>query len=58
MELHHPIMSKLWDRGGQTKRKKRNNILVLLMYFIVDFSILPHDIKGLHKDSLKICEIL
>ena len=24
MELHHPIMSKLWDLRGQTKRKKRN----------------------------------
>ena len=24
MELHHPIMSKLWDLGGQTKIK--NNI--------------------------------
>ena len=23
MELHHPIMSKLWDLGGRTKRKKR-----------------------------------
>ena len=22
MELHHPIMSKLWDLGGRTKRKK------------------------------------
>ena len=22
MELHHPIMSKLWNLGGQTKRKK------------------------------------
>ena len=22
MELHHPIMSKIWDLGGQTKRKK------------------------------------
>ena len=22
MELHHPIMSKLWDLGGQTKRNK------------------------------------
>ena len=22
MELHHPIMSKLWDLGGQTKIKK------------------------------------
>ena len=21
MELHHPIMSKLWDLGGRTKRK-------------------------------------
>ena len=24
MELHHPIMSKLWDLGGRTKRKKKN----------------------------------
>ena len=23
MELHHPIMSKLWDLGGRTKRKER-----------------------------------
>ena len=23
MELHHPIMSKLWDLGGRTKRKKK-----------------------------------
>ena len=22
MELHHPIMSKLWDLGGRTQRKK------------------------------------
>ena len=22
MELHHPIMSKLWDLGGRTKRKE------------------------------------
>ena len=22
MELHHPIISKLWDLGGKTKRKK------------------------------------
>ena len=22
MELHHPIMSKLWDPGGRTQRKK------------------------------------
>ena len=22
MEQHHPIMSKLWNLGGQTKRKK------------------------------------
>ena len=22
MELHHPIMRKLWDIGGRTKRKK------------------------------------
>ena len=24
MELHHPIMSKLWDIGGRTKRKKKS----------------------------------
>ena len=24
MELHHPIMSKLWDPGGRTQRKKNN----------------------------------
>ena len=23
LELHHPIMSKLWNLGGHTKRKKR-----------------------------------
>ena len=28
MELHHPIMSKLWDLGVQTKRKKENDTLV------------------------------
>ena len=26
MELHHPIMSKLWNLGGQTKRKKERRI--------------------------------
>ena len=26
MELHHPIMSKLWNLGGQTKRKKERKI--------------------------------
>ena len=26
MELHHPIMSKLWDLGGQTKRINRYGI--------------------------------
>ena len=25
MELQHPIMSKLWEIRGQTKRKKRKN---------------------------------
>ena len=24
--LHHPIMSKLWDIGGRTKRKRKNVI--------------------------------
>ena len=27
MELHHPIMSKLWDLGGRTKRKKNHCFL-------------------------------
>ena len=26
MELHHPIMSKLWDIGGRNKRKERYKI--------------------------------
>ena len=26
MELHHPIMSKLWGFGGRTKRKKRRKM--------------------------------
>ena len=26
MELHHPIMSKLWDIGGRTKRKKKTKV--------------------------------
>ena len=25
MELHHPIMSKLWDLRGQTKRKRKKS---------------------------------
>ena len=25
MELHHPIISNLWDLGGQTKNKKEKN---------------------------------
>ena len=28
MELHHPIMSKLWDLGGQTKRKERKKPVI------------------------------
>ena len=28
MELHHPIMSKLWDIGGRTKRKKRKRYII------------------------------
>ena len=27
MELHHPIMSKIWDLGGRTKRKKERSRL-------------------------------
>ena len=29
MELHHPIMSKLWDIGGRTKRKRKKGKLPL-----------------------------
>ena len=33
MELHHPIMSKLWDIGGRTKKKgkKRKSVLRMIM---------------------------
>ena len=27
MEQHHPIMSKLWNLGDQTKRKKKKKTL-------------------------------
>ena len=30
MELHHPIMSKLWDIGGQTKRKRKKRKIYYL----------------------------
>ena len=26
MEIHHPIMSKLWDLGGRTKRKETGDL--------------------------------
>ena len=29
MESHHPIMSKLWNLGGQTKRKKEKKQVLL-----------------------------
>ena len=32
MELHHPIMSKLWDLGGRTKREKKRGHAVLPSY--------------------------
>ena len=32
MELHHPIMSKLWDLGGRTKRKEKTMSLFLRTY--------------------------
>ena len=28
MELHHPIISKLWDLGGRTKRKKEYHVTI------------------------------
>ena len=33
MELHHPIMSKLWDLGGQTKRKKEYMTSTQIVFF-------------------------
>ena len=33
MELHHPIMSKLWNLGGQTKRKIKDSFN--LIYSII-----------------------
>ena len=30
MELHHPIMSKLWDLGGRTKRNKKETIYLMI----------------------------
>ena len=36
LELHHPIMSKLWNLGGRTKRKKERkgclNIRALMSF--------------------------
>ena len=34
LELHHPIMSKLWNLGGQTKRKKNKEGI---KYVMVDY---------------------
>ena len=44
MELHHPIMSKLWDLGVRTKIKKRKNasintILTLYLDTILEYVI-------------------
>ena len=36
MELHHPIMSKLWDLGGQTKRKRKKDIGVTSLWTDLD----------------------
>ena len=32
MELHHPIMSKLWDPRGRTQRKKKKESWILRLY--------------------------
>ena len=59
MELHHPIMSKLWDLGGRTKRKKdktaangmiisglhRNNILKATVHWLQYFQRIIRDPK-------------
>ena len=41
MELHHPIMSKLWDLGGQTKRKryKLGDVEFWMMFYLDDGSL-------------------
>ena len=35
MELHHPILSKLWDIGGRTKRNKKR-VLICVVYYLID----------------------
>ena len=44
MELHHPIMSKLWDLGGRTKRKEKTPLLEplgkIFLYRLSNLSII------------------
>ena len=35
MELHHPIMSKLWDIVGRTKRKRKGKSAEIFIQAIV-----------------------
>ena len=57
MELHHPIMSKLWDLGGRTKKKEKNTHFLLHLY-IIPFFVLPiaHNHKIQIQENLKLAK--
>ena len=53
MELHHPIMSKIWDIGGRTKRKKNakftnGQIIRPIMEWVVDLPMLQSKSRQAH----------
>ena len=61
MKLHHPKMSKLWDLGGWTKRKKNINICERvenkragftaqqIMYDVLEYAKVPVTIQYYYK---------
>ena len=52
MELHHPIMSKLWDLGGQTKRKKKERSKDIYPSYYRDFIYLDKlSIKFMYAEA-------
>ena len=51
MELHHPIMSKLWDLGGGTKRQR--HLIRATAIFVVDgCQFGPSSILGLKMEIM------
>ena len=46
MELHHPIMSKLWDLGGRTQRRRKKKVTFRFLQ-IIDIQLIRNEVYSL-----------